>query len=133
MLYYATWGREAALLYRSGHEAIQLLTRCTCRWEAHGISIVDYLLLPTSFEALVYSTFSLPHWAEVPNSLVLKVLAHLGRVGSQWPFCGFYELFNRSLCYAKLGKSGCNLVPYPLSAIIEAKLQAQAVLGDEIA
>lgn len=133
MLYYVTWKRRANRLYHSRLDAHRLLTRYTGALERQCQQLVDYLLLPSSFEALIYSPTPVPQLQQVPSHLVLQLLAHLGRMGQNWPLCGTFELFNASRCYAKLGKSGCELIPYPLSVIIEAKLRLYAVLDDEIA
>jgi hypothetical protein len=133
MLYYMTWKRRAERLYRSRRDAALLLTRFKGELEGRGQRLVDYLLLPLSFEALIYSPVQDPRYEQVPSHLELELLAHLGRMGEKWPLSGTFELFNRSACFAELGKSGSDLVSYPLSQIIEEKLRLFTILDDEIA
>ena len=127
MLYYINHRTEGPRLYRSRRDAALLLTRYKTRLEVGNQVLVDYLLLPTSLEALISCPFPIKEGSEVPHHLVLGLLAHLARMGRMWPFSGTYELYNGGPGYAELGKSGAEVLPYPLSVIIDAKRASAAV------
>jgi hypothetical protein len=95
--------------------------------------LVDYLLLPTSLEALTYCPHTLTGRSQVPDHLVLDLLAHLARMGRLWPYSGTHELYNGGLCCAELGKSGSSLLPYPLSLVIAVKEHSTAIGCDQLA
>ncbi len=131
MLYYITHRGTGTRLYRSRRDAALLLTRYKTELEAGGQILIDYLLLPTSLEALIFCPFPIKEGSEVPHHLVLDLLAHLARMGSLWPFSGTWELYNGGPGFAELGKSGSELLPYPLSVIIDAKRDSATVRGDQ--
>lgn len=131
MLYYITHRGTGTRLYRSRRDAALLLTRYKTELEAGGQILIDYLLLPTSLEALIFCPFPIKEGSEVPHHLVLDLLAHLARMGRLWPFSGTWELYNGGPAFAELGKSGSELLPYPLSVIIDAKRDSATVRGDQ--
>ena len=133
MLYYTDLHTSRGRLYRTRRDATLLLTRFKTELERDGQSLVDYLLLPTSLEALTYCPHSLVGRSQVPDHLVLDLLAHLARMGKLWPYSGTHELYNGGLCCAELGKSGSSLLPYPLSLIIAVKERSTAVGCDQLA
>ncbi len=132
MLYYMNHKSVGGRLYRSRRDAALLLTRYKSALEAEGRLLVDYLLLPTSLEALIFCPFCIKQGNEVPSHLLLDLLAHLARMGRLWPFSGTWELYNGGASYAELGKSGFELAPYPLSVIIAAKSGSDAVGFDQV-
>lgn len=121
-------------LYTKKSEAVTLLTRCKSTLEREGILLVDYLLLPSSLELLLAYQYAGSSLLCIPSGALLSTFAHLGRVGSNWPYSGFHELFHKSHCFAELGKSGFSS-PLPLHTIIDAKRkQSTTSIGaDEIA
>lgn len=131
MLYYITHRTEGIRLYRSRRDAALLLTRYKMELEACGRVLVDYLLLPTSLEVLISCPFPVNEGTEVEHHLLLDLLAHLARMGRLWPFSGTHELYNGGPCWAELGKSGAEVLPYPLSVIIDAKRHSTTVRGDQ--
>lgn len=105
-------------LYRTDDEAHRLLGRWAVVLERREIVLIDYLLVPTSLELLLYSpTFATSCSLEELHTL----FGHLGRMGRSWQYSGMWELFHKSRCYAQLGKCGCPQLPLSLDQIIAVK------------
>ena len=73
ILYYITHRGTGTRLYRSRRDAALLLTRYKTELEAGGQILIDYLLLPTSLEALIFCPFPIKEGSEVLHHLVLDL------------------------------------------------------------
>jgi hypothetical protein len=117
-MFHLTTLTDSSPLYRGADEAHRLLGRWTILLQQRQIILIDYLLLPTSLELLLFSpAFSTSHTTEE----LLSLFGRLGRMGRVWQYSGTWELFHKSRCYAQLGKCGCPPLPCSLDQIIAAK------------
>ncbi|HZJ87935.1 MAG TPA: hypothetical protein VFC80_02145 [Sphaerochaeta sp.] len=123
MAYYYFIAESAVPLYTTRRAARALLYRAADIFAVQRAKIIDYLLLPYSFEALLYSVFKRRDAQPLTEEALPAVFAHLAREPEE-PYSGLYELFHKSHCIACLGKSGVTL-PYTLGDIIAMKRSAR--------
>ncbi|MEA5106631.1 MAG: hypothetical protein VB010_04690 [Sphaerochaeta associata] len=142
-MYYLLTYRTRRCLFATADDAFHCLQAWQQWAEAHTCNLVDYLLLPHCLQLVlqgriqVYRTKTLVI-QQLTDEELLASLARLGMHGRNYPFCGTYELYHASNCYAALGKAGFYALPYPLSVILKAKKnqsskRARTVDCDEIA
>ncbi len=94
--------------------------------------LLDYLLLSHSLALIIKTDKNklLPKQERViqlvplNDKTLLLNFAHLGILGSSYPYSGTFELFHKSICYCELGKTGAPNLPFSLSTIIKAKQEA---------
>ncbi|HKM06050.1 MAG TPA: hypothetical protein VJ869_03585 [Sphaerochaeta sp.] len=132
-MYYRMRFPSERAIYTTRMKANQLLLRIYLHIEAQGGYILDYTLLPTLLDLLIYlpgrnTQFSfLEHRCAlecVSNTKELllhykNISGRLPLAGKNYPLCGTYEAYHGSNCLSSLGKMG----PFPHDICIQKILQ----------
>lgn len=119
-------------IYTTRMKANQLLLRVYLHIETQGGAILDYTLLPTLLDLLIYLPGSKPQLSFLGHRFVLeyipdtasllyhyKTISHrLPLAGKNYPLCGTYEAYHGSNCLSSLGKMG----PFPQELSIQSIL-----------
>lgn len=142
-MYYFLSYHTPNCLFSTAEDAFHILQICHQYLMDHNCTILDYLLLPNSLQLVVQGRI---RQYQMINLMVDPInegdllfhFARLGRLGKSYPFCGSYELYHASNCYAALGKAGSNTLPLPLGTILKAKRRyaskkSRSIACDEIA
>lgn len=142
-MYYSLTYQSQQKLFTTAEEAWHRLRAGQVWLQMHDCILIDYLLVPHSMQCIVQGRLRMGaskflHISPLTNEQLLIVFGELGKLGKEYPFCGTYELYHASKCFAELGKAGYYSLPYPLSVILQAKNKRSgaglpAVRVDEIA
>ncbi len=142
-MYHLLVYRSPSPLFTHEQGAFRLLRMFQAWVEKQHCILVDYLLVTHSIQLIVEggtikSGNACLSKHQLNDAQLLACLAHLGKLGKQYPYSGTYELYHASGCYASLGKAGYDSLPYTLSVIMQVKCEQShkriaAVFGDEIA
>lgn len=142
-MYYSLTYQSQQRLFTTADEAWHRLRAGQVWMEMHDCILIDYLLVPHSMQCVVQGRLKLGeskflNICPLTNEQLLTLLGELGKLGKEYPFCGTYELYHASKCFAELGKAGYHYPPYPLSVILQAKRERSeaglpAIGNDEIA
>jgi hypothetical protein len=142
MFYYLVL-RAQQNLFSTEKDAFHLLQACQHKLTACDCILIDYLLLPHSLQLIVQGTITCCRTNaysidQIEEHQLLSFFGKVGKLGKNYPFCGTYELYHCSNCYAALGKAGSCALPFPLSVILKVKRRQSsksllAIVGDEIA
>lgn len=135
MYYRMRFSTERAL-YTTRMKANQLLLRTYLHIEAQGGTILDYTLLPTLLDLLIYLPGREPQFNILESRCMLvsisntkELLFHYKNIsrrlplaGKNYPLCGTYEAYHGSNCLSSLGKMG----PFPQDICIQTILQEKS-------
>lgn len=142
MFYYLVL-RTQKNLVSTAEDAFRLLQACQHKVTECDCTLIDYLLLPHSLQFIIQGRIKCCQTKtlaidQIEEQQLLSFFGQLGKLGRNYPFCGTYELYHTSNCYATLGKVGSQALPYPLSVILKVKHQQSskrlfAIVSDEIA
>lgn len=129
-MYYLTEFTTTSRFFQTHAEGLQKLLAFKLLFERKNCTLLDYLLLPHSFNALVFcpSDFQLEGERGLSNSIkpvsqcmTLPIFAFLAHEGPSYPLCGTYELYHGSQCFCELGKYPAANIPFSLKLILQAK------------
>ncbi len=123
-------------LYTSEAQALCLLLKAYLHLEQQGGSLLDYTLLPTLLDLLIYVPGITPHSSFLSNRCTMEhiptteaLLTHykdisikLPSAGKDYPLCGTYEAYHGSTCFCSLGKMG----PFPHELSIQTILKEKS-------
>jgi len=123
-------------------KAKQMLLQVYLHIEAQGGSILDYTLLPTLLDLLIYLPAGKPQFCFLKQKCTLEhihntmdLLHHYknisGRLplsGKNYPLCGTYEAYHGSNCLSSLGKMG----PFPQDLSIQTILYEKGSLPEVV-
>ncbi|NLA97571.1 MAG: hypothetical protein GX836_05115, partial [Spirochaetales bacterium] len=110
-MYYLLTYRTRRCLFATADDAFHCLQAWQQWAEAHTCNLVDYLLLPHCLQLVLQGRIDVCRNKMLIIELLTdeQLLVSLGKLGVQgknYPFCGTYELYHASNCYAALGKAG---------------------------
>lgn len=131
-MYYRMRFTSERPIFTSNERARQLLLRVYLHMEQQGGNILDYTLLPTLLDLLIYLPKGEPQFSflehqctleHIPNTKALllhyrNISKSLPLSGKNYPLCGTYEAYHGSNCLSSLGKMG----PFPQDLSIQAIL-----------
>lgn len=131
-MYYRMRFTSERPIYTSSEKARQLLLRVYLHMEQQGGNILDYTLLPTLLDLLIYLPKGEPQFSFLEHQSTLEhipnvnaLLSHYKHIslrlplsGKNYPLCGTYEAYHGSNCLSSLGKMG----PFPQDLSIQAIL-----------
>ncbi len=120
-------------IYTTIAQANQLLVRVYLHIGAQGGTILDYTLLPTLLDLLIYLPGNRPQFTFLNHRYTLEhipdsgaLLSHYKNIskslplaGKNYPLCGTYEAYHGSNCLSSLGKMG----PFPQDVSIQEILE----------
>ena len=123
-------------IYATNAKAHQLLLRVYLHIGFQGGTILDYTLLPTLLDLLIYLPGGKPQFSFLEHQCTLEyipsteaLLHHYQNIskslplsGKNYPLCGTYEAYHGSNCLSSLGKMG----PFPQELSIEAILHEKS-------
>ena len=142
-MYYLLTYQTRQCLFATADDAFRRLQTWQVWAEANNCNLIDYLLLPHCLQLILQGRIEMHRnkavvIQQLTDEELLASLGRLGIRGRNYPFCGTYELYHASNCYAALGKAGFYALPFPLSVILQAKKnqsskRARTVESDEIA
>ncbi|HAF85732.1 MAG TPA: hypothetical protein DCG32_05080 [Sphaerochaeta sp.] len=135
-MYYRMQFSSEQVIYTTWVKAKQLLLRVYLNIEAQGGTILDYTLIPTLLDLLIYLPKGKPQFSFLEQHCTLESIAHTkdllhhyknisGRLplsGKNYPLCGTYEAYHGSNCLSSLGKMG----PFPQDLSIQTILQEKS-------
>ena len=123
-MYYRMRFFSERAIYATCGKAKQLLLQVYLHIEIQGGALLDYTLLPTLLDLLIYlpkkgkpqfsflkHQYTLEHISNT-NELLFhykNISFRLPRSGKNYPLCGTYEAYHGSNCLSSLGKMG----PFP--------------------
>lgn len=132
-MYYRMRFSSEQTIFTTGAKANQLLLRVYLHIEQQGGTILDYTLVPTLLDLLIYLPLKEPQFGfishqctleQIPNAQAL--LSHYKEIskilpcaGKNYPLCGTYEAYHGSSCLCSLGKMG----PFPQELSIQTILE----------
>jgi|GEM_PF-4556200 len=122
-MYYRMRFTSDQSIYTTSVKAKQLLLRVYLHIEQQGGTILDYTLLPSLLDLLIYLPGTEPQFSflehhytleRIPNTKALlyhykSISFNLPLSGKNYPLCGTYEAYHGSNCLSSLGKMG----PFP--------------------
>lgn len=122
-MYYRMRYTSEGSIYTTQVVARQLLLRVYLHIEQQGGTILDYTLLPTLLDLLIYLPGKEPRLSFLEHQCTLEyipnpktLLSHYKNIsktlplsGKNYPLCGTYEAYHGSNCLSSLGKMG----PFP--------------------
>lgn len=135
-MYYRMRFTSERSLYTTSVKARQLLLRVYLKIEQQGGCILDYTLLPTLLDLLIYLPSGEPRFSflehqctleHIPNTQDLlyhykNISKRLPLSGKNYPLCGTYEAYHGSNCLSSLGKMG----PFPQELSIQTILHEKS-------
>ncbi|MDY0288422.1 MAG: hypothetical protein RBR15_06320 [Sphaerochaeta sp.] len=135
-MYYRMRFSSEQSIYSTISKARQLLLRVYLHIEGQGGTILDYTLVPTLLDLLIYLPGSRPQFGflshlctleYIPNAQALlyhykAISTILPGAGKNYPLCGTYEAYHGSSCLCSLGKMG----PFPQELSIQAILEEKS-------
>jgi len=123
-------------IFKSVAKANRLMLRIYLHIEQQGGTILDYTLLPSLLDLLIYLPGSEPKFAFLPYRCTLEHIPHTTELlyhykqiskllplgGKNYPLCGTYEAYHGSNCLCSLGKMG----PFPDDLSIQSILHEKS-------
>jgi len=135
-MYYRMRFTSKQSIYTTIMKARQVLLRVYLQIEQQGGCIMDYTLLPTLLDLIIYLPSGEPQFSflahqctleHIPNTKALlyhykSISKRLPLSGKNYPLCGTYEAYHGSNCLSSLGKMG----PFPQELSIQTILQEKS-------
>ena len=137
-MYYRMQFSSEQAIYTNAIQANQLLLRVYLLVNSQGGSLLDYTLLPTLLDLLLYMPRGKPKFRFlcqpytlelIPNNNALlthyrNISKPLPLFGKNYPLCGTYEAYHGSTCLSTLGKTGPLSHNISIQTILEEKCDA---------